>query len=88
MPAHPWPHRYDDLEHPSGWDDVSAGGSSECCCGHCHETARDDDHVILRLLHEQGPALLQAYEDPRVDFLRVLSNIYQHHAPVVGHRDE
>ena len=76
------------LEPHFSCGDDSNGRNHECCSGHCHETARDDDHVILRLLHEQGPALLQAYKDPHVDFLRVLSNTYQHHAPVYGHRHE
>ena len=44
--------------------------------------------MILRLLREQGPTLLQAYKDPQVDFLRVLSNTFHRHAPVVGHRDD
>ena len=87
-PATPWSPRSMGLEPHSECGDDSTGRSYECCSGNCHETTRDDAQVILRLLREQGPTLLQAYKDPQVDFLRVLSNTFHRHAPVVGHRDD
>ena len=36
----------------------------------------DDTRVIHQLLHEHGPTLLQAYQDPDVDFMQVLLDAY------------
>ena len=42
--------------------------------GHNRQTddGENETRMILRLLHEHGPALLRAYQDPDEDFLQVL----------------
>ena len=60
--------------------DVSRDGSP----GMNHDTDDDNDRVIHQLLQDQGPDLLQAYEDPNVDFMQALSDAYQRNGSTQG----